>query len=229
MAAKRIIILLLTIAIFGGFLFYLYNLSGATPDFSFAPPVAPPLPAPPPPPVPPPSPLPSATTSPPQISLPIPTPEYPPLVFEGPPPVARGAALSFSPLNYSGEAGKAFSVDVFVDTAGQNVVALSAVIKYDDTLLGVTDIETENSVFPIEAERLNYSGTLQLSRGKVAPGFTGEQGLFARIHFTPKLKGSGELKFEWEGVGGGPSRVIVNDGKGTDILTNVLSARLNIF
>jgi hypothetical protein len=238
---EKILIIALTIVVLGGALFWMYVLSNEElPWISRIDPVSPnPLPptsvVPPPvvvPPVqitPPPaitpgptSPLPFVTprpAPPPPATIPTPLP---------PPSTGSGATLSFDPFFYSASVGESFVVNLIIDTGGSSVVAMSGYITFDDSVLEVADIDTSKSVFSIEAEKVAYPGEIRISRGKITPGFNGV-GPVASIVFTPKVRGTGGLiEFNWNGINQGPSRVIVDDSNGTDILTNAFGATFEI-
>lgn len=232
--AQKVFILLLTIGILGGLVFYMYTISLEFEDSVFtqlnragptSPSVVSPLPSP----IVPISPLPTPTSVPTPQPLPTPTPPLPPPRPSLPPPVAEGfATLSFLPSSANLKVGEELRLDIFVNTANQNAVAVLASISFDKDLLVGDHIDVAGSVYPIEAERGLYAGSARVVRGARSPGFNGSHGFLASVYFRAQAKGSGSVTLELAQPGGGPSRIILDDGEGTDILRSTVSARYTI-
>lgn len=150
------------------------------------------------------------------------------------------AILSLSPETNTYNIGDEFSVDVLVDTKGEKVVAVGAYLNYDSTKLEVISINTNNSVFGQGYELINYNGSVSYTPpGKIeivkalpSPGVQTNKGLVATI-FLKALAETTPLQdnlfFDFTSAyASGDSDLILDDGKGTDILSGVRNARYTI-
>ena len=226
--AQKVFIILLTVGILGSLVFYMYTISirfedsviTQIDDFGSVPPPPPP---PPPPPavnlVPAPTPEPTPPSSVPGTPLPTPPPPAPP---------TGQATLSLLPPSENIKVGEEFRVDIVVDTAGQNVVAVLANLSFNKGLVKAERIDVAGSAFSVEAERAVYSDSVRVVRGARSPGYNGSGGLVASIYFRALAKGSGNITITLTKPGEGPSRVIVDDGQGTDVLKGILGLRYTI-
>ncbi len=138
-----------------------------------------------------------------------------------PPPVASKTALFFlTPNIQSLNVGDTLSVDIKLNT-NSPIVALSAYLNFDTTKLGSVSIDSSNSAFGIEAEGEVSNNLIKISRGEPTPGVTGSNILVAKVNFIANDCGITNVNFAFTSLGVGPSRVILDDGLGTDILTSV--------
>lgn len=151
------------------------------------------------------------------------------------------AVLSLSPLAGSFKVGEEFSVDVFLDTGGYNVVAVGAYLSFNPKYLKVIKIDTKNSIFNTNnpcsyngspCEIINYDndeGKIEIVKAKPTPGVNTKKGLVATIHFLAKREIQPEednLTFNFiSAFAKDDCDVILDDGKGTDILSGVNNAR----
>ena len=143
------------------------------------------------------------------------------------------AELSLSPSTKTVGIGETFSVDVLVNTNGQNVVAVGAYLSYDATKLQVIDIGTSKSILTMEAEKVFDSnvGKIKISRTKPTPGINTANGNLATINFKALSSVSPtKVDFIMEGIGisGTDSDILLDDGKGTDILSSVKNGSYTI-
>ena len=221
--AQKVFIIFLTVGILGSLVYYMYTISLRFEDSVITqlnnPGVLPSAPAPP---------TASPTPAPPPIAPPV-SPGLPPPPTTLPPPAPAGkATLSLSPASISAKVGDEFRVDILVDTAGQDIVAVLANLFFDKSLVEAERIDVSGSVFPLEAERAVYPGSVRVVRGARAPGYNGSGGLIASVYFRALAKGSGAITITLTTPGDGPSRVIIDDGQGTDVLRGVLGVRYSI-
>ncbi|OGZ35096.1 MAG: hypothetical protein A2174_00420 [Candidatus Portnoybacteria bacterium RBG_13_41_18] len=132
--------------------------------------------------------------------------------------------------------GSTFSVDIMVNTHGQNVVAVSAYINYSPSLFEVISIDdVSSSIFgstsdPKEAEKSidNTSGKLKITRGGPTPGVNTTNGKVATLTIKGKtdvIPASDNFNFDFTAGSTIESNVILNDGMGTDILSGVYNGR----
>ncbi len=150
------------------------------------------------------------------------------------------ATLAISPSSGEFEVNKEFEVKIILNTKSNNVVAVGAYLSYNPSEIEVVSIKTDNSDFSISnpclfegkpCEIINHNaqtGKIEIVKGKPTPGVNKSNALVA----TLSLKGKKELSpstdnfvFEFSGPYQGKSRVILDDGKGTDILSGVDSGR----
>ncbi len=109
-------------------------------------------------------------------------------------PVKSGAnaELFLSPATKTVNVGETFSVDVLVNTNGQNVVAVAAYLTYDVTKLQLIQIDSSNSVFTMQAEKTfdPQTGEIKIGLGKPNPGVNTANGNVATIDFKALAEAS---------------------------------------
>ena len=136
------------------------------------------------------------------------------------------AELSLSPATKTVNVGETFSVDILVNTNGQNVVAVAAYLHYDTTKLEVVNINTSNSVFTMEAEKNvdPSTGKIKITLGKPTPGVNTTRGNVATINFKAMAQASpANVTFVFTGFGASSDSGIYNESGGSDILSSVKS------
>lgn len=143
------------------------------------------------------------------------------------------AILSLSPASGSYTVGDNFSVNVLVNTKGQNVVVVGAYLNYNPKQLEVVNINTDNSVFGTNYKIVNYNGSasytpagkIEIIEAKPSPGVNTNSGLVATINFKALTEISpiqDNLTFDFTAAyAAGDSEIILDDGQGTDILSGV--------
>lgn len=113
---------------------------------------------------------------------------------------------------------KTVAMQVF--TGGETINMVRAVVRYDPKALKVLDILTENSfcdqLFFLEKEIIPEAGTVRISCGIPSPGFSAPVGTVAELLVQPLTAGGVSLDFTEE------TRVLANDGLGTDVLRLVI-------
>jgi parallel beta-helix repeat protein len=140
-------------------------------------------------------------------------------------PVTRtNAELFLSPATKTVKVGDSFSVDVLVNTDGQNVVVVSAYLNYDPTKLEVIGIDNSNSVFTMTIEKTANPTTrmIKLALGKPTPGVNTASGNVATINFKAIAQASpAYVSFVTDSDLPYITCVCPADVKGTDILGSV--------
>ena len=134
------------------------------------------------------------------------------------------AELSLSPSTKTVNVGDSFSVDVLVNTNGQNVVAVAAYLHYDPTKLEVIGIDTSNSIFTMEAEKTfdPSTGKIKITLGKPTPGVNTTRGNVATINFKTLAQASpANVTFVFTGFGASGDSGIYKEGGAADILGSV--------
>jgi hypothetical protein len=140
---------------------------------------------------------------------------------------SAGVFASAAELKFSSSAGEygvsdVFKVEIFIDTAGQNVNAGEIAVNFDRNLLQTVEIETGGSVFSIWPQPPsfnNLTGEISLTGG-VPGGFSGD-GVIATVVFRAVNAGTAGLNFQ-------KSSLFLNDGKGTKASVNQNSSFFSI-
>ena len=158
--------------------------------------------------------------------------------------VASGeqATLSLYPANASVVVGESFSSDIMLDTMGSNVVAAMAVVYYNPDIFELTNYSTSNSIFAAgnacvyngkPCQIINNdpsSGKIVITLAKPRPGVNAASGKIATLNFKAlKAISASTIKINFTSVGEyADSNVILDDGKGTDILASVASTTIAV-
>lgn len=135
--------------------------------------------------------------------------------ISGPSVKAASAELYLSPSSGSFLVGSTFSVSVFVNTEGDEINVVWAELKFPPEILQVTSPTAGASFITEWIVPPNYSNERGIIsfRGGVPGGISTSAGLVSSITFRAVASGIAKVEFR-EG-----SRVLLHDGKGTDILT----------
>ncbi len=104
-----------------------------------------------------------------------------------------------------------------VDTGGEVINTVGAVVGYNPDLIEVKEIRTDHSLCTFFAEKKidQDQGLVTVSCGLPTPGFTGQGGTIAELVIQPKQTGQFWLRYQEDSV------VLANDGLGTDVLRKV--------
>ena len=133
---------------------------------------------------------------------------------------AESASLFLTPASQSLETGERFSMEVNVDTGSIPINAGQAIIHFPYNTLEIVSISKENSIFsfwPEEPVFSNSTGEISFVGGLPTPGFTGIGNLIT-VEFKARQLGVSNLTF-------GDARVLADDGKGTNVLVYLKSAK----
>lgn len=127
------------------------------------------------------------------------------------------AYLKFDKQTDTVSSDQTFQVQVMIDTGSEQVTSTDAYVIYDSTLFEAQSV-TEGTFFPVV--------TYDITSGKIyiagivedtAVTKTGE-GTIATIVFKALKDGTGTLSFDCQGDVGSTSKIIKNDGNGTNII-----------
>lgn len=135
----------------------------------------------------------------------------------------EGSALTIqAPSEVSG-VGKKFTATIEVDTKGYTVNAVQSYLEFDPHVLEITKTSTDQSFckFYPENNYNNDKGILRLACGTPYPGFSGKSQVLS-IEFISKAIRPTEIKFTKD------SMVLANDGKGTNLLSKLETAKIQI-
>lgn len=137
---------------------------------------------------------------------------------------AASAALYFSPSSEAYAVGETFSVGVYASSPEAAMNAASGTITFSKNTLEVVSLSKSGSIFNFWAQEPALSkeqGTVQFEGIVVNPGFTGASGNLLTVTFKTKAVGDGSLTFS-------SGAVLANDGRGTNIISSLGSARFNV-
>ncbi|HUW71870.1 MAG TPA: hypothetical protein VMV66_01600 [Candidatus Humimicrobiaceae bacterium] len=140
------------------------------------------------------------------------------------PAFALAASLYFSPDSGSYKNNQTFAVNVYVSSVDQVMNAASANISFPKDILNVISVSKTGSIFNLYPQEPNFSnitGIVNFEGIVLNPGFKGLNGKLITINFQGKGAGKPSLTFS-------SASVLANDGKGTQILSNLGSANFTI-
>ena len=114
-------------------------------------------------------------------------------------------------------------INVMIDTNNQNVNAAGFYLKFDSEKISVTNVNTLSSFCQYYPEKKfdNRLGIVSLACGSPHPGFKGKNQLI-QLTLTPLSIGTTVLRVTPE------SKILLSDGKGTNILTEFPSWEVQI-
>ncbi len=121
------------------------------------------------------------------------------------------------------EVGQPFAVKEQADTLGSNVNAVGIYLNFDPKMLRLTNMNSIESFCQFYPEKKfdNNLGTVSLACGSPHPGFKGESTIL-NLEFMPLVAGTTTLRLSET------SRMLVSDGKGTNILKSLPQKQLTI-
>lgn len=135
---------------------------------------------------------------------------------------AASASMFLTPTASSYSVGQTFPVAVKVNTGGASINAAEGKVSYDPQRLSVVSISKSESIFSLWTdEPADSSGIIKFGGGVPNPGFTGSAGNIISIMFKAREPGDTTVNF----ISGA---VLANDGKGTNILSNLGGSNYSI-
>lgn len=138
--------------------------------------------------------------------------------------LVSAATMSPSPASGTYTIGKTFVVNVSVSSPDQPINAVSGVLTFPADKLEVLSVGTGGSVVNLWAQQPSFSngaGTVTFEGIVLNPGFTGSGGRVVSVSFRAKAAGSATVSFR-------SGSVLANDGRGSNVLTGLGSARYSI-
>lgn len=126
------------------------------------------------------------------------------------------ATLYLSPGQGAFSVGETFTVSIYVNTGGYFVNAVQADLIFRPDKLQVVSPSVGKSFIEIWVGQPRYSnieGTLSFQGAVPSPGINVSQGLISTVTFRVRSPGKAVLKFA------DTSKVLLNDGKGTNVLS----------
>lgn len=128
---------------------------------------------------------------------------------------ARAATLYIGPATGAFTVGSTFTLSFFVDTGNQFINVVDATILFPADKIQVVSPSTGASfinVWAIQPSYSNIDGTMSFRGAVPSPGVSTSAGLISTVTFRVKSIGTATVRF------GPGSKVLLNDGLGTDIL-----------
>ena len=137
---------------------------------------------------------------------------------------AESASLYLSPSSGSFLIGSTFTVSIFVNTEGNEINLVWAEIKFPPDKLQVTSPTAGTSFITEWLTPPSYSNEKGIIsfRGGILGGITTSAGLVSTITFRVVSSGRAKIEFREN------SKILLNDGKGTDILTNIINGEYHL-
>ena len=145
-------------------------------------------------------------------------------IFCALPFVTHAANLSFSPQSGSYAVGSTLVVTIYVSSPDQAINAASGIISFPSDKLQVVSLSKEGSVFNLWVQEplfSNAAGTVNFEGIVLNPGFIGQSGKIVSITFRVKAAGTAPVTFL-------SGSALANDGKGTNMLTDMGNASFQI-
>jgi hypothetical protein len=133
----------------------------------------------------------------------------------------QGATLFIGPATGTYTVGSTFSVSFYVNTADKFINVVDADILFPPDKLQVVSPSTGSSfinVWAIQPSYSNTEGTLSFRGAVPSPGVNTNAGLISTVVFRVKSVGTAAIRFA------GRSKVLLNDGLGTNVLQQSQSA-----
>lgn len=130
--------------------------------------------------------------------------------------VSEAASLALSQSTGVYSSNSTFTVRVQVNTEGQSVNAAEGTISFNPKELSVVSVNRSGSIFSLwvaEPAFSNSAGTISFSGG-LPSGYSGKTGTIMNITFRAAGAGTARVNFK-------NGSVLANDGRGTNILTNM--------
>jgi len=137
---------------------------------------------------------------------------------------AQNASLYLAPSSGSFLVGSTFSISVFVNTEGNEINTISAEIIFPPGLLQITSPTAGTSFITQWLTPPSYSNEkgIVVFQGGIPGGIKTSAGLVSTITFRAAASGKAKISF------GKNSKVLLNDGKGTDILATIIDGEYGI-
>lgn len=137
---------------------------------------------------------------------------------------AEAATFSVTPQAGTYSVGSTFDVSIILDTQGQSINAVQMQLAFPADKLQLVSPQVGNSIIEIYTTPPRYdnqAGTVDIVGG-IPNGINVSSGLIAKLTFRVRSLGSANLRFA------GESQALLNDGQGTNALSNTSGANLKL-
>ena len=148
------------------------------------------------------------------------------ILFLAFPLMSKGADadLYLSPSSGSFLTGSTFTVSVFLNTGGNEINTVWADLEFPPELLQITSPTAGTSFIKEWITPPNYSNEKGIIsfRGGIPGGISASAGLISSVTFRAVASGNAKIRFSEQ------SKILLNDGMGTDILRNKINGEFQI-
>lgn len=136
------------------------------------------------------------------------------------PSITHAATVSFGPSGGTFTVGSTFNVSILLDTKGASVNAIDLVVRFPSEKLQIVAPSLGQSIIGTWINQPTYDNRNGSARfqGGIPGGITVSQGVISTITFRVRQIGTAVISFAPD------SKVLLNDGKGTDVLEKSGSA-----
>jgi len=141
------------------------------------------------------------------------------ILFSNSASAANNASLYLAPSTGTYTVGNTFSIEVKVNTGGVAINAADGTIVFNPDKLEVVGVSKTNSIFSLWVQDPSFSnslGTVTFAGGRPTPGYTGAAGGIITITFKAKTATYSTANVTFAG-----GSVLADDGKGTNVLSNM--------
>lgn len=141
------------------------------------------------------------------------------------PSQAAGASLYLSPTSGTFFVGSTFDVSIFVNTGGNNINAVKVDLKFNPRELQIASPTAGKSFISVWVSQPTYSnitGKASFQGGTPSPGINTSSGLVSTITFRAITPGETVISIS------DSSQILLDDGKGTNILSSIGRGVYNI-
>ncbi|MCP6718032.1 MAG: cohesin domain-containing protein [Patescibacteria group bacterium] len=137
---------------------------------------------------------------------------------------SNSAQLYLSPSSGSFLVGSTFSVSIFINTESNEINVVQTELKFPPNILQVTSPTAGTSLITEWITPPSYSNERGIIsfQGGIPGGISTSAGLVSSITFRAVTSGTARIEFTES------SKVLLNDAKGTDILTSTINAKYQI-
>lgn len=138
---------------------------------------------------------------------------------------AAGATLYLSPTSGSFISESTFDISILVNTGDQAINAVSVDLEFPPDKLQIVRSEPSSSVISVWIAQPTFSnkdGRISLTGGLPTPGVNSSAANIITIQFRAKNAGVAKIHFSSN------SKVLANDGNGTNILSSTNDSTFNI-
>lgn len=135
--------------------------------------------------------------------------------------ITNAANLYFEPAQGNYAKGDTFIENLILDTEDETINVVETKISYPAEILEVKEISTGNSILELWTNQpFAVKGVVSFTGGK-PDGYKGKDGKIISIAFKVLKNGEAEIKV------GNDTKVLLNDGKGTEAKLTLKSAFIN--
>ncbi|MEW5805157.1 MAG: hypothetical protein AB1721_00275 [Patescibacteria group bacterium] len=146
------------------------------------------------------------------------------VIIGGLPSLARAATLYFSPAFGSYPVSSNLNLSVYVSSPDESINAVSGIVSFPSDKLEVISLSKTGSIINLWVQEPNYSnstGQINFEGVILNPGYTGAAGKIISLQLRAKNPGLSLVNFS-------SGSVLANDGLGTNVLTSLGRAELNL-